>query len=488
MFVTGAALIANLQADPVHALYHAGKFMSLLGVFMKDMLHLRLLTLVGTVCSLAYFFTRRPVIWGAIFWGTIFGLANLNMVFRLVLERMGGLRLSADDRRIYKRHFSQSSVTLQQFEGLLTRAERVRVPAGARLREPKGQHRDLMLLLEGQVAVSWGEDSQVKRVLDVGSSSSWLGEMGFLLRWSHEGRLPSYSHCIASLVARTPCQLLIWSDDEMRKLLNADVELRRSMLLLLGDARFQRLFDRSRSDEYASMLAGILKDGTLASQDRRMANVFRQKHSISPWKHEWHINLLGWTIQDWSRGSVDAPGMKDQVASEAIASGPPRPRGVIVFNDYSPSNSELGPFYLSSVTDDNGVVWPSLQHYVAVHRHSPALEEEIRAAPDAHTLRALLREARFAESVREDWTSARDAVMLRATRWKFAQNRRCAEILARTGDCDLMFNHPNNDYWGCGDDGQGENRMGEVLQQVRGEMQSRRRAARPRRGLRRLLG
>jgi len=452
--------------------YHSGTVLSLTGVFMKDMLYLRLLTLVGSSCSMAYYGTRQPILWGPIVWGIIFGIANLNMILRLVLERVKGVDISPEDLRLYRRHFSNSGVTLRQFLCLRKSARLVEVAAGQFLRQRRGPRSNLMLLLEGEVAVCWGRHMQVKRLLDGGHAGSWLGEMGFLMRWSRAGQQPTLSQDIAELVTRTTCKLLVWTDAGIQKVLNKDFELRRSMLLLLGDTRFQRLLTRSRSDEYAAILLRIVEKGAVAAEDRKIADTFRLKHNISPWEHEWHLRQLGWTLQDWHEGTAAADTPRDELVAQAVARGPEAPEaGIILFNDYARHFCELAPYYPTSLRDIDGASWPSVQHYMEVQKHLGAdIREEICAVPDAHTLRALLREPRFADSIREDWDSIREEVMLRVTRWKFAQDTRCAQVLVSTGDRPLLFNAPDDAYWGCGDDGRGENRLGKVLQQVREEM------------------
>ncbi len=36
-----------------------------------------------------------------------------------------------------------------------------------------------------------------------------------------------------------------------------------------------------------------------------------------------------------------------------------------------------------------------------------------------------------------------------------------------TGNCPIVENAPGDYYWGCGKDGSGKNKLGEVLMQVR---------------------
>lgn len=472
-----AAFVAHLRADPMHLVYHCGTMLSLTGVFMKDILFLRLLTFTGSLCSMSFWFSRRPILWGPIFWGTLFGMANLNMIIRLVIERMAGRFVATEELELFERQFSKSGMTTRQFFSLMNLARRVSVPAGAHLRqEGTGPRSELMLLIEGEVAVLWGDDLQVKRVLDGGHAGGWLGEMSFLARFTNKGWQPASGHCVAELVSRTVCRVLVWTDADLEQLLNKDAELRRAFVLFLADIRFQRMLSRSRSDEYAAMLAKVLRDGALSSEDANIVNTFRLKHNLSPWEHEWHLNQLGWTLEEWMQRVVAKASEEQQqdLIARAVQRGPQAPRpGMIVFNDYSRDFSELGPYYPANFRDDDGAFWASVQHYLEAQKHpDPQLWKEIRDMPDPHALRSLTRKPRFTKTACANWDTLRDAVMLRATRWKFAQDARCAQVLRSTGDRELLFNSPMSDHWGSGDDGRGRNRLGEVLQQVREELRA----------------
>ena len=57
--------------------------------------------------------------------------------------------------------------------------------------------------------------------------------------------------------------------------------------------------------------------------------------------------------------------------------------------------------------------------------------------------------------------------MQRGLLCKFQTNRNIGEILLSTGDKLIVENAPQDYYWGCGADGSGKNRLGEILMKVR---------------------
>jgi ribA/ribD-fused uncharacterized protein len=74
--------------------------------------------------------------------------------------------------------------------------------------------------------------------------------------------------------------------------------------------------------------------------------------------------------------------------------------------------------------------------------------------------------------LRKDWESAKDRIMHEAVLAKFAQHADLREILLGTGDAEIVEHTVNDAYWGNGDDGSGENRLGQILMRVREELRS----------------
>jgi ribA/ribD-fused uncharacterized protein len=58
---------------------------------------------------------------------------------------------------------------------------------------------------------------------------------------------------------------------------------------------------------------------------------------------------------------------------------------------------------------------------------------------------------------------------------KFQTHPDLAELLLSTGDEPIVENAPGDYYWGCGKDGSGRNRLGQILMDVRAKL----RAAQP---------
>jgi hypothetical protein len=69
--------------------------------------------------------------------------------------------------------------------------------------------------------------------------------------------------------------------------------------------------------------------------------------------------------------------------------------------------------------------------------------------------------------LRSDWEQVKDDVMRKAVLQKFRTHAEIREILLSTGDEVLVENSPIDYYWGCGKDGSGKNKLGQILMEVR---------------------
>jgi N-glycosidase YbiA len=69
--------------------------------------------------------------------------------------------------------------------------------------------------------------------------------------------------------------------------------------------------------------------------------------------------------------------------------------------------------------------------------------------------------------LRLDWEEIKDDVMTKAVLKKFQTHQDIRDILLSTGDEEIIENAPGDYYWGCGKNGTGKNRLGQILMDVR---------------------
>ena len=114
--------------------------------------------------------------------------------------------------------------------------------------------------------------------------------------------------------------------------------------------------------------------------------------------------------------------------------------------------------------------WPTVEHYYQAMKfpQDPDWQESIRSA--STPARAKKMGLDRAHPVRGDWEQIKERVMKKALMAKFRQNPGLLSLLQTTGDRPLMDVSPGDLYWGAGTRGNGKNRLGALLGEVRTEM------------------
>ena len=130
------------------------------------------------------------------------------------------------------------------------------------------------------------------------------------------------------------------------------------------------------------------------------------------------------------------------------------------FSNFSPHGFEL-----------DGVWWPTSEHYFQARKFAGTpYANKIRQAPTPSEAAKLGRLRSF--PLRPDWQNVKDQVMLQGVLRKFETHADIRAVLLSTGEEVLVENAPTDYYWGCGADGSGQNKLGQVLMTVRTTLRS----------------
>ena len=142
--------------------------------------------------------------------------------------------------------------------------------------------------------------------------------------------------------------------------------------------------------------------------------------------------------------------------------------GGIYFYSHKKPYRELSNFWTAPFEVD-GIRWASVEHYYQANKaDDPEQVAWVRKAQSAGEAKRRGRRVRL----RFDWERVKDKVMLTALRAKFGQHADVREVLLGTGDATLHEDSPDDLYWGA----RGRDRLGELLMQVREELQKERKA------------
>ncbi|MEO5927951.1 MAG: NADAR family protein [Patescibacteria group bacterium] len=118
-----------------------------------------------------------------------------------------------------------------------------------------------------------------------------------------------------------------------------------------------------------------------------------------------------------------------------------------------------------------GVYWPTVEHFFQAAKFEGMDAEYQRLILRTKTPKDAAELGRSRRHpIRTDWESVKEEVMLRALRKKFETHLAIREQLLATGDEELVEASPMDFYWGVGNDGSGQNRLGILLMQVRSDL------------------
>ena len=138
---------------------------------------------------------------------------------------------------------------------------------------------------------------------------------------------------------------------------------------------------------------------------------------------------------------------------------------------FKKENPEYGCFsnFFPSPVDLEGVIYATSEHYYQAMKAKTQEEHDyIAEAPTPHESRNRGKQCQ----IRDGWDNMRDDVMLTVVVTKFTQHSNLADILLSTGDEELIEWAPWDKYWGKAEDGQGKNKLGKILMQVRDKLKN----------------
>ncbi|MEC4892735.1 MAG: NADAR family protein [Oscillatoria sp. PMC 1051.18] len=116
----------------------------------------------------------------------------------------------------------------------------------------------------------------------------------------------------------------------------------------------------------------------------------------------------------------------------------------------------------------DGYWWTTSEHYFQAQKFvntDPAWFDKIRTAKTPKDAAKMGRSREH--PLRLDWEQVKDEIMYQGVLKKFTTHPELREILLATGDNLIVENAPGDYYWGCGKDGSGKNKLGQILMQVR---------------------
>lgn len=137
---------------------------------------------------------------------------------------------------------------------------------------------------------------------------------------------------------------------------------------------------------------------------------------------------------------------------------------------YETSYFAFSNFSAHSIRVD-GILYPTAEHaYHAQKFTDQAIIDELRAA--GSPLEAYEIAHRYKSQRKENWDDIKVSVLYELVREKVRQHKEVRDTLLASGDEDIVEVNPNDDFWGNGPDGNGQNQTGKILMRIREELKA----------------
>lgn len=208
----------------VDSLIHLGNALYFVAYAVKDILWLRIITVVGAV-ALSFAFYMQGLT-SAIGWEVVFGAVNIFWIVLIIRERRP-VRLSDEEDRL--RELAFKSLTAREMKELLSFGYwRESAPGEVLIEEDVAPDR-LLVLYSGKVDVSVRGE-----IVSQCGEGTLIGEVSFL----------TDSRTTAKVTVSEPTRYVWWRNHELRSYMEDHAELRTLLLALMGADTASKLASR----------------------------------------------------------------------------------------------------------------------------------------------------------------------------------------------------------------------------------------------------
>ncbi len=200
----------------VWLLFNAGNVLYLVAYALRDILWLRILTVVASFLLMPYYCARDQILYEPLAWTSLFVLINLYQIALLILERRP-VFLNDRELQLYQTIFQ--SLRPREFAKILSIAQWKQIAPGDDLLVEGKAVPELMLITSGRGTVAMS-DRKVAEVM----TGQFVGEMAFLTEEIASARV----------FANITTQVLAWPMENLRNILEDSPPLHVKIQSILG--------------------------------------------------------------------------------------------------------------------------------------------------------------------------------------------------------------------------------------------------------------
>ena len=197
-------------------LIHVANILYVGSYSVRDILWLRILTVVAMVALLPYYYTRQEPLLEAIAWNILFMAINGYQLYKLLLERRP-VRLTVEQQRLYELAFS--SLTPRDFMKLSCLGSWEELEPGARLVDHGEKLDKLTVIFDGDFEVELADGRTASL-----QGGQFVGEVAYV----------TGKPACATVRAENHARIVQWKHEELRTFLTAHPDIQAAMQNVIG--------------------------------------------------------------------------------------------------------------------------------------------------------------------------------------------------------------------------------------------------------------
>lgn len=213
-----------------HLAGHLASILTMAAYLLKDILWLRLLTILSCVAGIAFnYFVPATPLWSVIYWNLLFAVINITQIAILIRERTG-IHFTEEEKELHDTLFKNFAPF--EFMKLMRIAKWLEAKQGEVLAVEKKSLNAVMLIYNGLVGVE-ANGQEVARLKD----GNFIGEVSFI----------TGGDATATVRALQPTRYIAWPKDAISQLLNRNPSMRFAMQAMLSTDLTKKLMRRAPS-------------------------------------------------------------------------------------------------------------------------------------------------------------------------------------------------------------------------------------------------
>ena len=213
-----------------HLAGHLASILTMAAYLLKDILWLRLLTILSCVAGIAFnYFVPATPLWSVIYWNLLFAAINIVQIGILIRERTG-IHFTEEEKELHDTLFKNFAPF--EFMKLMRIAKWLEAKQGEVLAVEKKSLNAVMLIYNGLVGVE-ADGKELAQLKD----GNFIGEVSFITGGA----------ATATVRALQPTRYIAWPKDAITKLLNRNPSMRFAMQSMLSTDLTKKLMRRAPS-------------------------------------------------------------------------------------------------------------------------------------------------------------------------------------------------------------------------------------------------